>query len=74
MTSRHNFAERLNLFYYRQHLRKLGPSDIETARNWCMNFIRREHPHLSDEEAERFYESLIRVELIPVDEWTRRMN
>jgi hypothetical protein len=69
-----NFAQRLNLFLYRLHLRKLGPTEIETARNWCLNFIRREHPHFSEEEVERFYESLIQVELIPIDEWSRRMN
>ncbi len=68
------FTERLNLFHYRRHLRKLGPTDIQTARNWCLSVIRREHPKWTDEEVERFYDSLIHVELVAVDEWTRRMT
>ena len=61
------FAERVNLFLYRQHIRKLGPSEIEVAREWCFNLIRREHPQWSQEEVERFYENLIHVKITAVD-------
>ena len=69
-----DFAERFNAFLYRQHIRKLGHVEIETAREWCLNFIRREHPHLDEEQRERFYQNLIHVQVTAVDEWTRRMT
>jgi hypothetical protein len=74
MRSVSDFTERFNLFLYRQHIRKLGPTEIELAREWCMAVIRREHPQLTTEEAERFYENLITVKWNSVDEWSRRMG
>lgn len=68
------FTERLNLFLYRQNIRKLGPAEIALAREWSLDLIRREHPHLTEEQVERFYENLIHVQVTAVDEWTRRMN
>ena len=68
------FTERFNRFLYRQHIRKLGPTEIETAREWCLNLIRREYPHLNEEQRNLFYENLIHVKVTAVDEWTRRMT
>lgn len=68
------FAERVNLFLYRQHIRKLGPGEIETAKEWCLGLIRREHPRLTEEEVQRFYENLLHMQVTAVDEWTRRMS
>jgi len=68
------FAERFNLFLYRQNIRKLGPAEIALAREWSLDLIRREHPKLTEEQVERFYENLIHVEVTAVDEWARRMN
>ena len=69
-----NFAGRFNAFLYRQHIRRLSPVEIELAREWSLALIRREHPHLSSEEVERFYENLIHIRVCAVDEWTRRMS
>jgi hypothetical protein len=69
-----DFAERFNLFLYRQHIRRLEPAELETAREWCLQFIRREHPKMTEEEVDRFYENLINVKFTAVDEWTRRMG
>jgi len=69
-----DFTERFNLFLYRQNLRKLGPAEIDLARDWCLNLIRKEHPQLTEEQIARFYENLINVRITVVDEWTRRMN
>jgi len=74
MQSAANLTERFNLFLYRQHIRKLGPSDIELARDWCLALIRREYPQLTSEEVDRFYENLIQVKWTAVDEWSRRMG
>ena len=69
-----DFRDQLNLFLHRQTVRKLSPSEIALAREWCMDLIHREHPEFSDEEAERFYENLIHVRITAVDEWTQRMS
>jgi hypothetical protein len=69
-----DFADRFNKFLYRQHIRKLGAAEIETAREWCLDLIRREYPHLDEEQRERFYENLIKLQVTAVDEWTRRMT
>jgi hypothetical protein len=69
-----DFAVRFNAFLYRQHIRRLGPEEIGLAREWSMAVIRREHPQLSTEEAEVFYENLINVRVCAVDEWTQRMS
>jgi len=69
-----NFAERVNHFIYRQHIRRLGPVEIELAREWSLAFIQREHPQLTKEEVARFYENLIHVRIIAVDEWSLRMS
>jgi len=68
------FTERFNTFLYRQHIRKLSPEEIELAREWSLNLIRKEHPQLSEEQVARFYENLINVRVSVVDEWSRRMN
>jgi hypothetical protein len=65
---------RLNLFLHRQTVRRLTAAEIELARDWCRDVIRREHPEFTDEQAERFYDNLIRVRVIAVDEWTQRMS
>jgi hypothetical protein len=69
-----DFAQRFNLFLYRQSIRKLGEADIQLAREWTLNFIRREHPELTDEQVDRFYENLLHLEVSAVDEWSRRMG
>jgi len=73
MNSVTDFTERFNLFLYRQHIRKLGASEVETARKWCLDYIRREHPQMTSEEVDRFYENLINIKFTAVDEWSRRM-
>ena len=69
-----DFAERLNHFLYRQSIRKLGEEEIGLAREWTLDFIRREHPHLTEEQVGRFYDNLLHVQVSVVDEWTRRMS
>jgi hypothetical protein len=69
-----DFAGRFNQFLYRQQMRRLGKKEVDLARGWCLNIIRREYPHLSEEQRERFYENLIHVQVTAVDEWTRRMT
>jgi hypothetical protein len=69
-----DLADRFNQFLYRQSIRTLTDSERGLARDWSMAFIRREHPHLTDEQAERFYENLIQVRVTVVDEWTERMS
>jgi len=68
------FTERFNLFLYRQHIRKLSAEEIELAREWSLNLIRKEHPHFTAQQTEVFYENLINVQVIAVDEWSRRMG
>jgi hypothetical protein len=74
MSSLTQFTKRFNHFLYRQHLRKLGPEEIESARAWCLAFIRREHPHFTEAEIEHLYENLIHIKIIAVDGWAQRMN
>lgn len=74
MRSVSDFADRFNLFLYQQHIRKLGPSEREVAKTWCMDMIRKEHPELTQEQMERFYENLVTVKWNAVDEWTQRMT
>jgi hypothetical protein len=68
------FTERFNRFLYRQSIRKLSEAEINLARDWSINLIRKEHPHLTPEQVERFYENLIHVQVSAIDEWTRRMS
>ena len=68
------FSERFNDFLYRQSIRRLSDAEITLARDWSLEFIRREHPHLDEEQIERFYEKLVQVEYVAVDEWSRRMS
>lgn len=68
------FKEQLNRFLHRQNIRKLTPAEREMAKTWCMDIIHREHPDWNDEQAERYYENLINVRFIAVDEWSRRME
>jgi len=69
-----DFSARFNHFLYRQSIRKLSEAEIKLARDWSLMLIRREHPHLTEEQVERFYENLIHIEVVAVDEWTRRMS
>jgi len=67
------FTERFNKFLYKRSIQKLG-ADIQIAREWCLDLIRREHPHLNEEQREQFYHNLITIQMRPVDEWTQRMS
>ena len=66
--------ERLNQFLHRQTVRKLTSDERALARDWCLDLIRREHPKLTEEQVEHFYDNLINLRVIAVDEWTRRMQ
>jgi hypothetical protein len=66
--------ERLNQFLHRQNVRKLTPEERELARQWCLDFIHREHPDFTDEQAEVFYDNLINMRVSVVDEWAQRMG
>jgi hypothetical protein len=68
------FRERLNQFLHRQDIRKLTDAERSLARDWCLDIIRREHPEMNEEQVEFFYENLINVRVITVDEWSRRMQ
>jgi hypothetical protein len=74
MSSPDDTNGRFNLILYRQKIRQLGPTGIELAREWCLTVIRREHPHLSTEEVDRFYKNLITIKWTAVDEWSERMR
>lgn len=69
-----DFTERFNHFLYRQTIRRLGDEEVKLARDWTFDFIRREHPQLTDEQVSRFYENLLHVRITVVDEFTRRME
>jgi hypothetical protein len=69
-----DFTERFNHFLYRQSIRKLTEAEITLAREWTLDFIRRGHPQLNEEQVNRFYENLLYVQVSTVDEWTRRMS
>lgn len=68
------FKGQLNRFLHRQNIRKLTPEERSLARDWCMDLIRREHPEWNEDQAERFYDNLLNVRFVAVDEWTRRME
>jgi len=74
MSSSDQPTGRFNLILYGQHIRKLGPSGREMAREWCLMVSRREHPQLTKEEIDRFYENLITIKWSSVDEWSERMR
>jgi hypothetical protein len=69
-----DLRERLNQFLHLQNVRKLTPEERELAKQWCVEFIRREHPKFTDEQVEAFYENLLSLRITAVDEWTRRME
>ena len=69
-----DFADRVNAFLYRQHIRRLTVDEIESAQEWSLKLIRRENPDWSEEQIDAFYENLLHVQIIAVDEWTRRMS
>lgn len=69
-----HLAERLNEVLYRNYIRKLGPAEMELAEQWSKSIIRREYPHLTEEQRENFYDNLVRLNVTVVDEWTRRMS
>jgi hypothetical protein len=69
-----DLRERLNRFLHLQNVRKLTPEERELAKQWCVEFIRREHPKLTEEQVEAFYENLLNLRITAVDEWTRRME
>jgi hypothetical protein len=69
-----DFRERLNQFLHRQNIRKLTPGEKALAREWCLDVIRREHPEFDEDQIHLFYENLIEVRLIAVDEWAQRMG
>ncbi len=64
----------MNLFLHRQTIRRLTESEIALAREWCLDVIHREHPELTSEQAEKFYDNLIHIRVTAVDEWTQRMS
>ncbi len=65
---------RFNSFLYRQHIRRLTAEEIDLAREWSLDLIRREHKDMTNEQVELFYDNLLYVRIIAVDEWSQRMG
>jgi hypothetical protein len=67
-------SEKLDSFLYRKIFQKLTPADRQSAQDWCLTIIRQGHPKWTEDEIKKYYDNLLNVKVIVVDEWSRRMK
>lgn len=67
-------AEKINGFLYRKETQTLTEEDMDTAREWSLQTIRRHYPRWSEEQCVRYYHSMINIRLIAVDQWSKRFR
>ncbi len=66
--------ERINRLLYKKEVVKLGRRDMELATRWTMEMIRDRNPEWSEEQVRMYYDRLLNVRVIAVDQWSRRFG
>jgi hypothetical protein len=67
-------SEKIDRFLYRRSIQKLSKEDLESAKIWSLEMIRANHPRWTEDEVQKYYESLLNVRVYVVDEWGRRLK
>ncbi|NJK91318.1 MAG: hypothetical protein HC904_05485 [Blastochloris sp.] len=65
-------SERINTLLYHKQVEKLSRRDGELARTWTLQLIREAHPLWTEQEVERYYENLLKIRVVAVDQWGKR--
>ena len=67
-------TEGLNRFLYRKDVVRLTRNDLELATRWTKLLIRDGHPRWSESEIDAYYDQLMQIRVVAVDQWSRRMG
>lgn len=67
-------SEKLNTLLYRREMEKISSSDAQLAIDWTLEMIRSSHPHWDEARVQRYYENLLHLKVVAVDQFIRRMQ
>ena len=66
--------ERVNSLLYRRQVRRLTKQDLESARAWTLQLIRDHNPRWSEERVQEYYDHLLDIRLVAIDQWSARLG
>jgi hypothetical protein len=67
-----DLAERFNSFLYQKDFRRLSPQDLELAKKWTLQLIRDSNPKWTEEQVLDYYDRLLKIRVMAVDQWKER--
>jgi hypothetical protein len=67
-----DLAERFNTFLYQKDFRRLSPQDLELAKKWTLQLIRDSNPQWTEEQVLDYYNRLLKIRVVAVDQWKER--
>jgi ribonucleotide reductase beta subunit family protein with ferritin-like domain len=66
--------ERVNTLLYRRQVKRLTKTDMESAKQWTLQLIRDRNPHWSEERIQDYYDHLLDIRLVAIDQWSARLG
>ncbi|MEM9445041.1 MAG: hypothetical protein AAGA18_06785 [Verrucomicrobiota bacterium] len=66
--------ERINQLLYKKALGRLSREDVKLADDWTLALIRERYPYWSDRQIKRYHQNLLKIQVVAVDEWSRRIQ
>jgi hypothetical protein len=64
--------ERINKLLYHRQVGSMTRRESELATNWTLQLIRDGHPKWSEEQVKNYYDNLVNIRVVAVDQWSKR--
>jgi len=64
--------ERINKLLYHRQVGSLSRREAELAESWTLQLIRDGHPKWTEEQVKTYYDNLVNIRVVVVDQWSKR--
>jgi hypothetical protein len=64
--------QRINQLLYHRQLGSLTRREAELAERWTLQMIRDGHPKWDEEQVRAYYDHLLTIKVVAVDQWSKR--
>jgi hypothetical protein len=65
-------SERINKLLYHRQVGSLTRKEAELAETWTLQLIREGHPQWTEEQIRSYYDQLVNIRVVAVDQWSKR--
>ncbi|MDZ4788972.1 MAG: hypothetical protein SH807_08525 [Blastochloris sp.] len=64
--------ERINKLLYHRQVGSLTQREAGLAKVWTLELIRDSHPKWTEQQIESYYNNLVNIRVVAVDQWGKR--